>query len=69
MKLDFQGLPLEINDRVIFPDYFESTLRFGMISSIGDVYVSVLADGLWTTFRVLPRDVVKANSLSLPVPN
>lgn len=69
MKLDFQGLPLDVNDRVIFMDLEERILRYGTITSIGNVYISVLADGLWTTFRVLSSDTVKVNGLSLPVPN
>lgn len=68
MKLDFQGLPLDVNDRVIFMDPEDRILRYGTITSISKLYMSVLADGLWTTFRVLPTDTVKVNSLSLPIP-
>lgn len=66
MTLDFQGLPLDVNDKVIFADYFDGCLRTGTITSIGSVYVSILADVLWTTFRALPQDVVRVNTLSLP---
>ena len=65
MKLDFQGLPLAIDDPVIFADYGESCLRTGTVTGLSGIYVTVLADGLWTTFRLLPTDIISVNSLSL----
>jgi hypothetical protein len=66
MILDFQGLPLGVNDVVVFLDVTTVTLRRGTVTSLGGEYISVLADSLWVKFRVLPRDVVRVNSLSLP---